>query len=83
MPRYRVATPDTKRASNGSYPDFEQPQEVESIVCARHLVVRHRFEGCCVWRHMPSGWRLIFDTTIATGNNLTIEGYWNHVEAEQ
>lgn len=82
MPRYRVTTPDTKRASGAAYADFQAADEVQSPVCVRHLMEHHDFKDCTVHRKRRGNhWELIFDSTSNIDALWWVR--WQNVEINQ
>ncbi len=83
MPRYRVTTPDTPRIAGKLSADFEASQECETVVCVRHLLERHAFNGCGVWRRTRDAWMLIFDTTMPADDYSNPSAAWERTEASE
>lgn len=83
MAHYRVMTPDTPRAAGRLCADFEQTTEVDSPVCVRHLLARHDFTGCTVWRRRHNHWSVIFDTSGEVTDYSDPAGAWQRCEAAQ
>lgn len=85
MSRFKVMTPETPCVMRNGVPspDFEQATEVESIVCARHLMEPWKFNGCTVWRRRRGHWAAIFDTSGPQGDYSDPPAAWARVEGAQ